>query len=57
MRAATLNGKQAVPSNHKVNGRMGWTLSIGRLMRFFEDAYESDWEKKTGIFLKVTFIG
>ena len=57
MEAVTLNGKQAVTSNHKLNGQVSWTLLIGRLMRFLEDAYESDWEKKTGISLKVTFIG
>ena len=57
MKAVTLNGRQAITSSHTLNGRAGWILLIKRLARFFEDAYESDWEKKTGIFLKVTFIG
>jgi hypothetical protein len=49
MKAATLNGKQAVTSNHKLDGQSDWILLVEKLGRFFDDSYESDWEKKTGL--------
>jgi hypothetical protein len=57
MKTVTLNGRQAVTSNHKLNGQVGWILLIKRLVRFFDDAYESDREKKAGLSLKVSFFG
>jgi hypothetical protein len=36
---------------------VGWILLIKRLVRFFDDAYESDREKKTGLSWKVSFFG
>jgi len=57
MKAATLNGSQALTSNHKRNARVGWTLLIERLISFFDDSYESDWEKKRSLSLKVSFFG
>ncbi len=56
MKAATLNGKQAVILNHKLNDQRSWILFIRRLMRFFEDAYESD-GKEAGLNWKVSFFG
>jgi len=56
MKAVTLNGTQAVNLDHELNGQGGWILLIKRLMRFFEDAYESD-RKETGLSLKVSFFG
>lgn len=57
MKAVTLNGSQALTSNHKRNARVGWTLLIERLISFFDDSYESDWEKKRSLSLKVSFFG
>jgi len=57
MKAATLTGRQAVTLNHKLNGQVGRTLFIKRLVRFFDDARESDREKKTDLSLKVSFFG
>jgi len=56
MKAATLNGRQAVISNQKLNGRVDRALPTKRLTRFFDGAYKSDWEKKTGLSLKVSFF-
>ena len=56
MKAATLNGKQAVILSHKLNDQGSWILSIRKLMRFFDDAYESD-GKEAGLSWKVSFFG
>ena len=56
MKAATLNGKQAVILDHKLNDQGSWILFIRGLTRFFQDAYESD-GKETGLSLKVSFFG
>ncbi len=42
MKVGTLNGKQAVTSSHKLNGRVGRVLVIKRLMRSFDNASEFD---------------
>ncbi len=55
MKAATLNGKQAVVSSRKLDGRVGRALIIKRLMRSFDYGSEFDGEKKTGLSLKVSF--
>ena len=49
MKAATLNSKQTVTLNHKLDGQSDWILLIKGLGRLFDDSYESDWEKKTGL--------
>jgi len=56
MKAVTLNGKQAVILNHKLNDQGSWILFIKRLKRFLENTYESD-GKETGLSLKVSFFG
>ena len=56
MKAMTLSGKEMVTLSQKLNGQAGWILLLKRVMRFFHDACESDWEKKTGLSIRVSFF-
>ena len=57
MKASTLTGEVNLVVKEKLDLRSRRRNLFQKLEGFFGGYFESDWEKKTGISLKVGFVG